>query len=53
MTKTKDDNDNEDEAGSESSVPTSHSLTLSPLTLSSPCRGIEGVKPLNLSPLTV
>ena len=43
------DNDDDDDAGSESSVPTSHSLTLSPLTahLSSPCRGIEGVRPFN------
>ena len=49
MTITKNDNedDDEDDAGSESSVPTSHSLTRSPLTshLSSPCRGIEGVQP--------
>ena len=69
MTKTKtkneDEDDDKDDAGSESSVPTSHSLTLSPLTLSplilspltshlsSPCRGIEGVRPFNtkLSPL--
>ena len=42
MTMTKNDNEDDDDAGSESSVPTSHSLTRSPLTSPPPAGGLRG-----------